>query len=47
MNVEGENYVASVARTAAEDLRKVGAGDGRVAEGEPGSEAVVGSNGKP
>ena len=47
MNVEGDNYVASVARTAAEDLRKVGAGNGKEAASPPAAENTGLSNGKP
>jgi DNA gyrase/topoisomerase IV subunit A len=38
MNVEGNDYVASVARTAAADLRQAVGGDGR--EAAPPPEAV-------
>ncbi len=43
MNVEGNDCVASVARTAAEDLRKVGAGDGSEAALVPGAEPSTNS----
>src|SRR5574341_1355122 len=44
MNVEGNDCVASVARTAAEDLRKVGAGDGSEAALVPGAEPPTNSS---
>ena len=47
MSVEGDDYVASVARTAAADLRQAGAGDGRNGDSTPGVEtARPGNNGR-
>jgi DNA gyrase subunit A len=47
MNVEGNDYVASVARTAAADLKQAEGGNRREVATQPGEEQVERGNGKP
>jgi len=47
MNVEGDDYVASVARTAAADLKQADGGDGREAASQAEAEDAGQGNGRP
>jgi len=47
MNVEGDDYVASVARTAAADLKQAEGGNGKETASLPGAEDAGPGNGRP